>query len=653
MRLLLVLSYLTIVTCYLTITEEKYAKTCMKDFLKSVGIETTIVHVYRNVFEDILPEKLKHPLSTIDIRKEIHPNSKYNIYKELFILNLKNASLIQEYFEVLEKKGLWNLKSSFRRRYLIVFPLKKAFELEDIFTYFFKFHIIDVIVMAHELNGDTKLITWDPYHPSNKCGTEFNMQIHSCGLFKLSANKTIQRFNKCNFTYFYNTNRQLDRTKTRTACTARFILDEVCKNINVTVIFKGSHYNNRFGSELYVHLNPLQIANKTHPVSWDDYMKPLFNETSLEYISVFLKEELLQELVVNHNVKMRVISDDTLLANQIMFGTKIGSHLIKPMRKIVTMSLEAGLLDFEASKFNRQMKRFQHKYKDESNSNSNSSNPKVLSLKHVYPIFVFWDILPEKLKHPLSTIDIRKEIHPNSKYNIYKELFILNLKNASLIQEYFEVLEKKGLWNLKSSFRRRYLIVFPLKKAFELEDIFTYFFKFHIIDVIVMAHELNGDTKLITWDPYHPSNKCGTEFNMQMHSCVFLPANLLQELIVTHNVKMRVISDDTLLRVDQIMFGIKIGSHLIKLIGKIVTISLEAGLLDFKASEFNRRMKRFEHKYKDVSNSNSNFSNPKVLSLKHVYPIFVFWGMGLTCATAVFIIEHIRHAMDKRSKKQT
>ncbi|KAF5302885.1 hypothetical protein FQA39_LY02065 [Lamprigera yunnana] len=103
---------------------------------------------------------------------------------------------------------------------------------------------------------------------------------------------------------------------------------------------------------------------------------------------------------------------------------------------------------------------------------------------------------------------------------------------------------------------------------------------------------------------------------------------------------MRVISDDTLLEVEQTMFGTKIRSHLIKPIRKIVSIVLEAGLIDFEASKFNRQMKKFEHKYKDEGNSNGNSNNPSLLSLKHVYPIFVFWGMGLICATAVFIMEH-------------
>ncbi|KAF5277592.1 hypothetical protein FQA39_LY06085 [Lamprigera yunnana] len=680
MRFLLVLSYLTIVMCYLTIPEEKFkTKTCITDILKSVSTETTVVYVYKKVFEDILPEKLENPRLTIDISKKIHRNSKYKIYDEIVILNLKNASLLQKYLRVLKENGLWNLNTSFRRRYLILYPLEKASDLKDIFSYFFKSYLINVIVIAHDLNRETRIFTWDPYHPSNKCGAEFiYVKTHSnSSLFKLRTNKKTQRFNKCNFTFDYYSKRKIDRKNTRVAYIAGFILDEVSKNMNVTVLLK--HAQRPYGGE-----------------------------------------------------------------QQIMFGTQIGSHSIKPMQKIVSIFLEAGLIDYKASEFNKYFKRFEYKYKvlsyltivtcylriTEDKFNAKPCIKDVLesvgtetTVVYVYEK-VFEDILPKKLEHPLLTIDISKKIHPNSKYKIYNEIVILNLKNASLIQKYLTVLEENGLWNLKSSFRRRYLILYPLKKASELKDIFTYFFKFHVIDIAIMAHDLNGHTKIFTWDPYHPSNRCGTEFNMQTHSSdglfkqstnkkkqqfnkcnctflydtnrqqvrnktrkaytagfildeivnkthvlswdnytkslfnqtvleynsVFVKEELLQEQIVNllkRKVKIRVICDDTLIGVNQIMFGTKIGSHLIKPMHKIVSIFLEAGLIDFKASEFNRDNK-FEKIYKGDSDN-----NPKVLSLKHVYPIFVFWGMGLTCATAVFILEHIRHAMDKRSKKDT
>ncbi|KAF5286766.1 hypothetical protein FQA39_LY04189 [Lamprigera yunnana] len=211
----------------------------------------------------------------------------------------------------------------------------------------------------------------------------------------------------------------------------------------------GIFHNKERNDSLY-----MKIANKTHGISWDGYMKSLFDETILEYNSVFVQAELLQEMIIKHNIKMRVISDDTLLgANKYMFGTNIGFHLIKPVEKIVSTLLEAGLIDFKASEFNRFMEKFEYKYKGESKNYGNSSNPKVLSLTHVYPIFVIWvlsylsivtcyltitekkfydktcmkdvlksvgtettvvyvykkvfeDILPENLEQPLLTIDI-------------------------------------------------------------------------------------------------------------------------------------------------------------------------------------------------------------------------------------------------------
>ncbi|KAF5277924.1 hypothetical protein FQA39_LY06076 [Lamprigera yunnana] len=404
--------------CYLTITKKKLnAKTCIKEVLKSVGTETTVVYVYNKEFEDILPEKLVQPFLTIDISKKIYQNGKYKIYNEIVILNLKKVYLTRKYFKVLEKNELWNLKSSFRRRYLIVSPSEKTSELKAIFTYFFKLHIIDVIVMVHDLNGNTKMFTWDPYHPSNRCGTKFNMQTHSnCSLFNLRANKKMQQFNKCNFTFAYYSTRERDREKSRIAYITWFVLDESIFTSNLVKMLTNVHYepaietleqlaqsdlpiitasyfidelrNTERNDPLY-----MKISNKTSSVNWSQYMTALFSEKILEYTLVFVRANLLQEMIINNDIKLRVIADDTLLgAEESMFGTKIGSHLIKPMREIVSIFLEAGLIDFKTSEYDRGIKKFEYKYKGEDNSNGNYSNPKALSLTNVYPIFVFWDM---------------------------------------------------------------------------------------------------------------------------------------------------------------------------------------------------------------------------------------------------------------------
>ncbi|KAF5299640.1 hypothetical protein FQA39_LY19182 [Lamprigera yunnana] len=375
---------------------------CIKDILKSVSTETTVVYVYRKVYEDILPEKLEQPFLTIDIHKKIHRNSKYKIYNEIVILNLSGVSYLNRYLKVLEENGLWNMKSSFRRRYLIVLPSKKVSQLKDIFAYFFKLYIMDVIIMTYDLYGNVKMFTWDPYHPSNKCGTKFNIEKHSsCSLFKLSTNKEIQQFNKCTFTFVTRSSFEANRHSCRIAYVTWYILDEVNKNINATLTRKRGHYNSPYKvlwhfKDVYENKGRndtlyMKIVNKTRIINWDEYMAALYNKTVLEYNSIFIKSDLLQEQVLNYNIKVRTISDDTLLADdQAVMGTSIGSYLIQPIRKIVSVFSEAGLIDFKVSEFNRGLKKFEYKYKDEINSNVNSSNPKVLSLTNMYPVFVFW-----------------------------------------------------------------------------------------------------------------------------------------------------------------------------------------------------------------------------------------------------------------------
>ncbi|KAF5299908.1 hypothetical protein FQA39_LY19163 [Lamprigera yunnana] len=548
MRFLLVLSYLTIVTCYLTIIEKNLnAKTCMKDVLKSVGTETTIVYVYKKVFKDILPEKLEHPLLTIDISKKIHRNSKYKIYNEIVILNLKNASLIQNYLRVLEQNGLWNAKSSFRRRYLIVYPSKKASELKNIFKYFFKSYIIDVIVMVHDLKGNTKMFTWDPYHPSNKCGTKFNMKTHSsCSLFKLSAIRRMQQFNKCNFTFAYYSDRETNRKKTRVAYVTGFILDEVSKNMNVTVILK--YCPHCYPGELHLHLNSLKecesVTSCTAPF-----------ERSVYYWTV-------------------------------------------PQRKLID-PLEVFKIVFKTQVW-------------------------ILILLTFILTSVIWWLISLCTEKTNFTSALLKSIFTS---NLVKLLTNVHYEPA------IETLEQLAQSDLPIVMYAGSIGIF---RNMERND--------------SLYMKIANKTHVVSWDHYMKSlfNETILEYNS-----VFLKTNLLQEMIINYNIKMRVISDDTLLGAHQYMFGTKIGSHLIKPAHKITTTLLEAGLINLKASEFNRNIKKFEYKCKGESNDNGNSREPKALSLTHVYPIFVIWGMGLICATAVFIMEHICHAIDKCSKKYT
>ncbi|KAF5277929.1 hypothetical protein FQA39_LY06081 [Lamprigera yunnana] len=536
--------------CYLTITKKKLnAKTCIKEVLKNVDTETTVVYVYNKEFEDILPEKLVQPFLTIDISKKIYQNGKYKIYNEIVILNLKKVYLTRKYFKVLEKNGLWNLKSSFRRRYLIVSPSEKTSALKAIFTYFFKLHIIDVIVTVHDLNGNTKMFTWDPYHPSNRCGTKFNMQTHSnCSLFNLRANKKMQQFNKCNFTFAYYSVRERDRERSRIAYITWFVLDEVSKNINVTIILESGHYTSSYNVDLYVHLNPLKLCEST-------------------------------------------ISCTAQYERSLYFWTV-------PQRKIID-PLEVFKIVFKTHVW-------------------------ILILLTFVLTSVIWWLISWCTEKANFTSALLKSIFTS---NLVKMLTNVHYEPAI---ETLEQLAQSDLPIITASY-----FIDELRNTERNDPLYM---------------KISNKTSSVNWSQYMTA--LFSEKILE-YTSVFVKADLLQEMIINNDIKLRVIADDTLLGAEETMFGTKIGSHLIKPMREIVSIFLEAGLIEFKTSEYDRGIKKFEYKYKGEDNSNGNYSNPKALSLTNVYPIFVFWGMGLTCATAVFIMEHICHAVDKHSKKNT
>ncbi|KAF5277931.1 hypothetical protein FQA39_LY06083 [Lamprigera yunnana] len=757
MRFILVLSYLSIVTCYLTITEKNFhAKACIKDILKSVSTETTVVYVYRKVYGDILPEKLEQPFVTIDIHKKIHRNSKYKIYNEIVILNLDSVSYLKRYLKVLEENGLWNMKSSFRRRYLIVLPSKKVSQLKDIFAYFFKLYIIDVIIMTYDLYGNIKMFTWDPYHPSNKCGTKFNMEKHSnCSLFKLSMNNEIQQFNKCNFTFVTRSTFEKDRKSCRIAYVAWYILDEVSKDINATLSQKGGYYDYVYVGELNVFLSPskqcestkscthpfeksvyywtvpprkimnplevfkivfkthvwisilltfvltsviwwliswctgkanftsallkiysltifsamhkvpsilslrfifityvmyaihiqsiftsnlvkiltnvhyepaietleqltesdlpilvvwhfkniydnkkrndtlyMKIVNKTRVLGWYEFFAALYDKSILENSSIFIKSDYLQELALNYNIKLRTISDDTLLADdQAVMGTSIGSYLIQPIRKIVSVFSEAGLTDFKASEFNRGLKKFEYKYKDEinsnvnssnpkvlsltniykdeSNSNVNSSNPKVLSLTNMYPVFVFWGIgltcatAVFTMEHIWHVMD--KRLHNHTQFSIFTSNLVKILTDVHY-EPAIETLEQLTESDL------------PILVAWHFKDIYE---NKERNDTLYM--KIVNKTHVIQWKEYMAALYDNTILE---NYSIFIKSDLLQEQVLKNKIEVRTISDDTLLADDQAVMGTSIGSYLIQPIRKIVSVLSEAGLTDFKVSDF-------------------------------------------------------------------
>ncbi|KAF5274756.1 hypothetical protein FQA39_LY18712 [Lamprigera yunnana] len=229
-------------------------------------------------------------------------------------------------------------------------------------------------------------------------------------------------------------------------------------------------------------------------------------------------------VIRNHRIKLNVIDDSAVIGvQQRSIFTNAGSHLLSSIDKVVSILLESGLINYQKTIYNENMKKFKHYYNitlgEWYHLNLKNCVDDVIHNAVVADATILYvynkssdDIFPEKLKNPFITIDIGSTIPNANRYKIYNELIIFNLKDFHLIKNYHKTLLKYNLLNLESSLRRTYIAIYPLEKSFNLTEVFFYFYQFDIVNVIVMAYDFdmkNDSIQLFTWNPHHPSNDCG------------------------------------------------------------------------------------------------------------------------------------------------
>ncbi|KAF5279483.1 hypothetical protein FQA39_LY05593 [Lamprigera yunnana] len=95
--------------------------------------------------------------------------------------------------------------------------------------------------------------------------------------------------------------------------------------------------------------------------------------------------------------------------------------------------------------------------------------------------------------------------------------------------------------------------------------------------------------------------------------------------------------DGTLLQNELHTFSTRQGSCIIQDVNKVLNILIESGILDYKKIIYNRMEKDYATYYEEMRDEKI------VLGMKHVYPIFLFWGVGMLVATVAFILEHVTY----------
>ncbi|KAF5292690.1 hypothetical protein FQA39_LY13902 [Lamprigera yunnana] len=262
-QFLLTVLWFNLVLCSLIVPyEECNLKNCVRDVIKNVvDVDTTVLYVYNNDSYDIFPDEMANPFVKIDISNNITVSNTYRMYDQILILNFEEFSFIDDCFTTLINNSLWSLKTSTSTKYLVTFPLERISELEEVFSYFFRFDIIDLIVMAYDftkIDATVKMLTWDPHHPSNNCGQDFNFtQEYTCKTIKTNSNsKRWKNYNNCTLTHYVDEAWEWNETQTEVAGIAA--LPKRVKNNSKRVL---TVRGNRPGNPKQH--NPARFQNKT------------------------------------------------------------------------------------------------------------------------------------------------------------------------------------------------------------------------------------------------------------------------------------------------------------------------------------------------------------------------------------------------------
>ncbi|KAF5286876.1 hypothetical protein FQA39_LY00409 [Lamprigera yunnana] len=578
MKFLILSLCLNVVSSILTVPNDNYSiKKCVQEIIKNaIPLDTTVVYIYNKVFDDFLPDKMQNPFLTYDISKESYTVSGYRSYDEMIILNVTSARFLKHYFNKMGKKHVWKLKSSVNRRYLVIYPSEKISELKDIFLYFLKLDVDDVIVVTYNFtlkNEAIKVFTWNPYHPSNKCGTIFNIRKEElCSSVKMIENRRkLKNFNKCNLTYSYDTNRRYERYCTEVAYVTRFVLEIMDEVLNLTII---PLQNRPINMGLYMSVRRLEtctdMSDCTDPFLRNGYIWTVPPPKKIDPMVVF-------KIVYKPFVWILILL--TFLSTSIIWwfisycrrSTNIASVLLN----VYSLTLFGFI----------------------------NKIPTVLSLRIIFIAYVIY------------------AIHIQS-------IFVSNLVKMLTIPQY-----EHGINNLEE------LVESDLPILIDKYDMALFQAKMANNSLYT---KVTDKFRLVTF--YEGIDAIRNQTALK-HNSVFIIFDMLYELVQYCKPKLHIIVDSDLIGMEQRTYSTRDESPFLPTLNNIVNILIESGLINLKQMEYRRYISKFSHYYDNKLNTTEG---NVVLNLDHVYPVFVFWALGLTTATVVFIIEVVTYIISKK-----
>ncbi|KAF5297961.1 hypothetical protein FQR65_LT09872 [Abscondita terminalis] len=531
-----------------------------------------IIKTVRNVFannESIIymydknnriPTTDENPRILFDVRNQITVSPSYGNYTHNYVIRANYYVDLSNAFIALISSRLWCHHLTLHGKFILITMDEN---LEKMVTLFWKFGVINLIVIFYNSDGTMIVFTSDPQAPSNNCGLMLKTFLNFDDCFAsrpVQLPKILRKYTNCNMTHF--TWRADDSYTMKLSGSTKFLWDLMVEKYNVTMTTIDTSKTNRSKDLFSVSIQFRQ------PSDFNMYTSTFFSN-KMVWIVPFPKR----------------ISDIKIIS--MIFKNSVW---ISILIALVAASLVWWLIT-------KVMKR-------------TSSITKAF-LK-VYSITLFGSVDSFDWLRPTLCLFLAYVM-----YSIHiQTAFVSKLVEVLTIPQYESAI--KTLDELSDSDVTIYVSKYVYHNFFKHESLNN-----------TLYNKIKNKLSVQTPDDF---GTLVTDFKTFMRSAVLLTSNEMNILRTIFFVDFCTVEDDSLItNLDLAIVG-RPGSYLIKTIDKLISDLMESGILHYIINNI---------KYDIPVNMRKIYSSFTVISLQHLYVVFVYWFIGLGLSGIVFLFELI------------
>ncbi|KAF5281699.1 hypothetical protein FQA39_LY17720 [Lamprigera yunnana] len=202
------------------------------------AVDVTLLYAYHTT-NHYFPEKVPNPIVTIDVTKEMFNTKNYKFYNEMVILDIPSLKVINMFLPVMSENGLMNMKTTQKRKYLVIIP-NFNFYLKQFFFHLFHTGIIDIMILTFNPKAISDTITvfsTDPRAPENQCGKVVkSVQSYKYDTIHLIRKPgVLDKYGSCVVTNSVPARQHLYRYTSTLHYLFLFVVDIISETLNVTI----------------------------------------------------------------------------------------------------------------------------------------------------------------------------------------------------------------------------------------------------------------------------------------------------------------------------------------------------------------------------------------------------------------------------------